>query len=121
MGTGRNVLVVDDDMTIAQMVARIVEFNGHTPVIETDSLKAATLYNSNGALGAAIVDLMMPGLNGIELLAVLMQQSPQTRRILLTASPKEPEILEALKEGIIHKVVSKPPTLHDLELVLAWL
>lgn len=116
-----SVLVVDDDMVIAQMVARVVEFNGHTPIIETSSFEAAAKYSKDRSLGCAIVDYMMPNLDGVELLAVLMEASPKTRRILLTASPKEPAVQDALREGIVHKVVAKPPTLHDLELVLAWL
>lgn len=116
------VLVVDDDVAIAQMVARVVEFYGHEPAVETNSLDAAQRCAQWGSdLGAAIVDYMMPGLDGVELLVVVQQTVPSARRILLTASPKEPAVQTAWKEGVIHKVVGKPPTLHDLEVVLAWL
>lgn len=115
-----NVLVVDDDVMITRMVARVVEFNGHTPVIETDSFQAAQKC-ANQPWAAAVVDYMMPNIDGVELLAILMENCPKSRRILLTASPKEPAVQQALVEGIIHRVLSKPFQLDDFELALAWL
>lgn len=113
------VLVVDDDLTIAQMVGRVAEFTGCSPVIETSSLRAAEHVWKGVA--AIITDYMMPGLDGLELLEVFRQGAPKVRRILLTAAPGEPEVAAALRSGLAQRVISKPPTLSDLENALAWL
>ena len=114
------VLCLDDDLVIAQMTARAVKFLGHQAIIETDSIQAVTRHVHTG-LGAAVVDFNMPHLDGIEVLAAFQQSSPKTRRILLTASPSQIEVTHAVNEGIIQKVLSKPVTLNDFELALAWL
>lgn len=102
------------------MVARVVELLKHTPLVETSSVEAVIKYGRLG-LDAAIVDLMMPRLDGLEVLAQLQESQPATRRILLTAAPTERSVREALTSGVVQLLVSKPPTLSDLQLALAWL
>ena len=114
------VLVLDDDVEIARMVARVVELLGHTPHVETSSVEAVIKHGRTG-LDAAIVDLMMPRLDGLEVLAQLQESQPATRRILLTAAPTERSVRDALTSGLVQLLVAKPPTLSDLQLALAWL
>lgn len=114
------VLVLDDDVEIARMVARVVELLGHTPLVETSSVEAVIKHGRTG-LDAAIVDLMMPRLDGLEVLAQLQESQPATRRILLTAAPTERSVRDALTSGLVQLLVAKPPTLSDLQLALAWL
>ena len=49
------VLVLDDDVEIARMVARVVELLGHTPLVETSSVEAVIKHGRTG-LDAAIVE-----------------------------------------------------------------
>lgn len=46
-----------------------------------------------------IVDLMIPGLNGLEITRQVKQRSPATRIIILSMHANEPYVLEALKNG----------------------
>lgn len=114
------VLCLDDDMVIAQMVGRMATLLGHTAFVETSSIEAVTKY-ARAQIGVAIIDYMLPKLDGIEVLAAFMESSPKTRRILLTAAPSEQAVSEAVSAGIVQLVIAKPPTLTDLEYVLAWL
>lgn len=116
----KKVLCLDDDRTIAEMVARVVRFCGHEPVVETNSVDALVRW-SRGGLAAAIVDYLMPGVDGVEVLASLQEHTPSCRRILLTAAPKESAVLDALSSGIIQRVIAKPPLLDDLSGALDWL
>lgn len=113
------VLVVDDDRAIAEMVARVVRFCGHEPVVCLDS-REVLLHHRIG-YGAAVVDYLMPGFNGLELLASIEESAPKTRRILLTAAPDERPVQEALLAGTVQQVISKPPSIHDFEVALAWM
>jgi two-component system response regulator FlrC len=112
------VLVVDDDYAVAQMLGDAVTFCGHKPIVETDSLRAATRTEEFAAI---LTDLMMPRINGIELLAIFADRSPSVRRILVTAAPEEAEVREATRAGIVQHVVAKPPGLSDIKYALAWL
>lgn len=113
------VLVLDDDVAIAQMVADVVRFCGHEPLVETSSIDA--LVKLTPSLGAAIVDYLMPRIDGIEVLATVQERCPKARRVLLTAAPTEKAVREAHAVGIIQLVISKPPTLHDLKYAMGWL
>lgn len=114
-----SVLVVDDDVAIAQMVARVVKFLGHDPVVCTDTFDAI-LHHRRGH-GAAVVDYLMPRFDGLELLASIQEVEPKCRRILLTAAPNEKPVVDAVSSGIVQRVLSKPPSLFDLEQALGWL
>ena len=46
-----------------------------------------------------VVDLMIPGLNGLEITRQVRQRSPTTRIIILSMHANEPYVLEALKNG----------------------
>ena len=116
------VLVLDDDLSLVQLVADVVKFCGHDPVAETDPLEACARHAVTGStIAAVITDLMMPRLNGIEVCALFAERCPDTRRIVLTAAPFEQELREATTQGIVHSVISKPPTISDIRLALAWL
>lgn len=114
------VLVVDDDIAIARMVADIVEFLHHEPVIEVDSV-SAVIKHVRGDFGAVVSDLLMPRVSGIDLLTAFQQSNPTVRRILLTAAPGEREIREAQADGIVELLIAKPPQINDLRVALAWL
>lgn len=114
-----SVLVVDDDVAIAQMVARVVHFLGHHPVICTDTFDAI-LHHRRGHR-AAVVDYLMPRFDGLELLASIQEVEPTCRRILLTAAPGEAPVREAVASGLVQRVIAKPPSLFDMEQALAWL
>jgi len=116
----KRVLCLDDDIVIAQMVADVVRFVGHEPVVETDSVRAI-LVHARGGFSAAVVDLLMPRVNGVDVLAAFSEHSPSCRRILLTAAPNEALVREALLEGIIHRVLVKPYQLHEMKAALDWL
>jgi len=114
------VLCLDDDVVIARMVGDIITYLKHEPVIESSSFDAVIKYARAG-FGAAIVDLLMPRLNGIEVLAAFMDGTPDCRRVLLTAAPDEAEVKEAVAQGIVQLVIAKPPSISDIRLAVAWL
>lgn len=114
------VLCIDDDRSIAQMTADIVEFHGHDPIVVTRSMDVVTFF-PDLAVKAIFADYMMPLLDGLELLAMVQERRPDIRRILLTAAPEEQAVKEALAAGLIQLLYSKPPSIADVKLALAWL
>ena len=60
-----------------------------------------------------VLDLMMPGLNGLDVMRQVRQRSPQTRVIILSMHANEAYVLEALRNGVAGYVL-KDSTASDL-------
>lgn len=116
------VLCIDDDLTIARMVADVCRFAGHETAIETSSIDALTKWVHDHRVKAVVTDLLMPKLDGIELLIVFRDLRPEVRRVLITAAPTEQEsVRKAEADGTVQMTIAKPPTISDIRLAVSWL
>jgi DNA-binding response OmpR family regulator len=100
------ILVVDDDRDIRDLVAIKLESAGHEVVTRTDgseALEAASL----GGWSLIVLDLMMPGMSGIDVLRAMRDGGDSTPVILLTARGQEKDI-EAGFEAGADDYVTKP-------------
>ena len=93
------VLCVDDDQSVARLLADVAAYCGVEPVVEMDPVAAVSQHINDAGIHALLVDYMMPRLNGIELLTVWQDRRPRVRRVLVTAAPQEPEVKDALRTG----------------------
>jgi CheY-like chemotaxis protein len=66
--TSRRILVADDDPVIRHLVTTIVRKEGYTPVVVNDGREAIRLLRADADFRAAIFDMMMPHLEGIEII-----------------------------------------------------
>lgn len=114
------VLVVDDDESVARLVAEVVTFCKHEPVVINDPFQVVLMLREH-LIGAVLTDYMMPRLDGIELLTIVQDTSPQSRRILVTAAPQEEAVRQHLHTGLVQMVIAKPPSIADIRMALAWL
>lgn len=80
------VLVVDDEPTIATLLADIIEEQGYEVTIAFDGRQGYELAK-NGAFGLVITDIMMPHVSGNELCLRLKQNLPshRTQVVLMSA------------------------------------
>jgi two-component system chemotaxis response regulator CheY len=88
--SGPVVLIVDDERSIAAVVAEIVSDMGYTPAVATHGQQALELARAHWPV-LVITDLMMPRLNGADLIAALREEARLQARaappiILLTAA-----------------------------------
>jgi len=77
------VLVVDDDRTLADLMADMLREQGHQPVAAyhgREGLQACRRM----AFDVAIVDIVMPGMDGIEVIQALRQDHPGVRIIAIS-------------------------------------
>ena len=112
MSSMKTVLIVDDDASVGDALrvilldryyGAIVVTNGH------DALKAA----DSERFDAAIIDVGLPDMTGLELLAVLRTRDPALRIIIMTGLPS-PEILSEAKTLGAISVLAKPFPLSDV-------
>jgi len=64
------ILIVDDDVSIAELMKTLASMEGHEPTTVNDSTKAIEVANSVNP-DLITLDLMMPGLTGFELCELL--------------------------------------------------
>jgi DNA-binding response OmpR family regulator len=94
-----SVLVVDDEPTIAEVVARYLERAGYGATIASDGLSAIEAAGRTQP-DLVVLDLMLPGLGGLEVMRRLRdQRRDRIAVILLTAKGEESDRVTGLRLG----------------------
>lgn len=89
------VLIVDDDASHARGMAVGLRLEGFEVETASDSTQGLSLL-AMGSFDLAVVDLMMPGMNGIQLARLLRERQPRTRVVLTSAYHlSEPQLRHA--------------------------
>jgi DNA-binding response OmpR family regulator len=101
-----NILVVDDEPVARQSLTDILKLEGHN-VASAPNGQAAVEYVRTHPIDLMIVDLRMPGMDGLEVIQVINQISPDTEVILLTAFGSTETAIQALRLRI-HDYLLKP-------------
>lgn len=110
------VLVVDDDRIVLDLISEIVNKNGFFPIEAEDGFKAIKEFETD-KIDAAIIDLKMPGIDGIETMRKLRKIDNCLPVIILTAYGDIPTAVEAMKYGA-YDFITKPPDLKRLIMVV---
>jgi len=116
MTDSRNeVLIVDDEVFFLEAIDQILGAAGFSTVRAEDG-GSALERAADPAIGVVVLDVRLPDIDGIQVLARLREQRPDLSIIMLSASTDQEIVLEALRLGACD-YLAKP--LHDEELVLA--
>ncbi|WP_308635358.1 response regulator transcription factor [Paenibacillus silvisoli] len=94
----QKVLVIEDEPTLARLLSYNLTQEGYdTTVIDhgAEGLQVAL----QRAFDLIILDIMLPGMNGFEILSRLRQSGSRTPVIVLTARNAEEEVVQGLKRG----------------------
>src|SRR5512147_2659844 len=101
-----HILVVDDEPIARQSLTDILRLEGYT-VNSVPNGQSAVEYVRTHPVELMIVDLRMPGMDGLEVVQVVNQISPETEVILLTAFGSTESAIQALRLRI-HDYLLKP-------------
>jgi DNA-binding response OmpR family regulator len=107
------ILVVDDDPTVAEVVARYLVRDGHEVECVADGL-AALRAAARRSPDLVVLDLMLPGIDGLEVCRRLRERSP-VPVVMLTALGEETDRLVGLETGA-DDYVTKPFSPRELAL-----
>jgi two-component system response regulator ResD len=102
-GTLGSVLVVDDEPVITEVVSRYLERAGYDTRVAADGLEALRLAGA-APPDLVVLDLMLPGLDGLEVMRQL-QERRSTSVILLTAKGEAADRIAGLRLGADDYVV----------------
>lgn len=100
------VLIVDDEQVIRESLARLLDESDFGTATSGSSSHALRLM-SERHFDAIVTDQFMPGLGGVELLALVKERFPACTRILCTGYPAAAVVADAARRGNLHAVLSK--------------
>jgi CheY-like chemotaxis protein/anti-sigma regulatory factor (Ser/Thr protein kinase) len=103
-----HVLVVDDDRAFRHVIATLLQKAGYTTDQTGDGADALARIE-RGAVDLVLLDIGLPGLNGLEVLAAVRRIALAPRVVMLTADDTPDALMVAMK-GQADRFVRKPVT-----------
>ncbi len=118
--TQQSVLIVEDEITQSTLLEGIVARAGYTPFVALSGAEALALMESSkgSSIDIILLDLMMPGMDGIEVLKRLRPNFPNLPVIMLTAHSSINTVVEAMQAGASDFIV-KPASAERIRTAIA--
>ncbi len=102
------VLVVDDNEPFLKVMAKHLERQGYAVSTALDGFQALEVLQKNGPFAVLVTDLMMPGMNGVELLRAARQHDVWLEPIVITAAATLETAIAAMRADGAFDYLLKP-------------
>ncbi|MDD5014091.1 MAG: sigma-54 dependent transcriptional regulator [Atribacterota bacterium] len=112
----RKILVIDDEQNIRKMLTRVLSPEGFA-VKEADNGSEALKRLQEENYSLVLLDLKMPGLNGIEILKKIRENDLNLPVIMMSAYGSIPDAVEAMKLGALDYLI-KPFDIEELKIII---
>ena len=107
------IIVVDDNRDFAESLAEVLSAKGHEVEVAFSGRDAVSRC-ARQDFDLALMDVMMPGLNGVESLMQIRRTKPEARVVMMTAYSVNDLLQRASDHGALG-VLHKPFPLQDLD------
>ena len=116
--TGRpmRILFADDEPSLQELMRIELPRFGHEATVCPDGRTAVAALDRT-AYDCVIVDLDMPGVGGLEVIARVRETSPDTETVIITGKSSVETAIEAVRQGVF-EYLTKPCRLADIQAVL---
>src|SRR5689334_15367969 len=111
------ILIVDDDRYVRDALESYLNSSGYQTVVAAEAATALKHLDSHNIV-AAIIDLHLPGINGLDLLRAIHAQDATIQCIMLTGYGSMETAVEALREQAYDYII-KSSSLDSVERVVA--
>jgi len=98
-----NILVVDDEEILQDVLGLLLRKEGFRPLAAKSGEDALLLYEKE-PVDLVLLDLMLPGMSGLEVLKQIRQRDPEQVIIVITAYSSIEGAIEAMREGAFHYI-----------------
>ena len=110
-----NILILDDNPIMTMVLSDHFAERGHSVIPAYDS-KLGLLFCDRKYFDVIILDFVMPGLNGIDVLELMRKKNKSTRAIIMTGFPELlQEESDRLQELDVEAVIEKPFEFSELD------
>jgi len=111
------IMVVDDDDGILKVLKRFLVNLGYEAILAGSGEEALEKMHEKPEI--VILDIMMPGMNGFEVLEKIKEQTPSTEVIVITGLDETGLGIESLERGAF-EFMAKPLNLDHLKFLLEF-
>ncbi|MBF0389768.1 MAG: response regulator [Desulfamplus sp.] len=113
-----NVLLIDDDIKILKLVSKLIQNCGHKVITAENGRDGLNIFlNETSTIDMIISDVMMPLMDGLELLAKIRQHNSDIPFIVTTGFTDTEMVIKALKQGATD-FITKPYSSKELSVAL---
>ena len=105
-GTNHRVLIIDDEAAIRESLETLLELEGYTVEMASDGHRGLAMLDQT-SYDLVLLDLALPGMNGIELIPRIHERQPQVPVIMITAYGTVNNVVDAIRAGA-QNFVQKP-------------
>jgi two-component system response regulator PilR (NtrC family) len=98
-----NILVVDDEEILQDVLGLLLRKEGYRPIPARTGEEALLLYEKE-PIDLVLLDLMLPGMSGLEVLRQIRQRDPDQVVIIVTAYSSIEGAIEAMRDGAFHYI-----------------
>ena len=110
----KRVLVVEDEYAIRDLIALNMKMAGYDVVGAESAEHAIELYNEDkDGFDVALLDIMLPGMDGLELCGLIRRENPRIGILMLTAKAQEEDKIEGFSTGA-DDYLTKPFSVKEL-------
>jgi DNA-binding NtrC family response regulator len=106
----RRLIIVEDEETLCESLKRVLSREGYAVDTASNS-EAALQMLDRGSYDLIITDIILPGMNGIELLRTVREKNPEQIVVVMTAYASLETAVEALRAGAYDYIVK--PVMHE--------
>jgi len=110
-----SIVIIDDETEILNVLSRFLTRNSNFSVSTYSNPTVALNNISNSKVDLVLLDIMMPQMNGLEVLEKLKVNKPEQKVIMMTAYSTLDKVLKSHKEGATNYVMKPFDSLQALE------
>lgn len=109
---GTKILIVEDDIAVRMFVVQMLELQGYKVFQAENAEQAIDILDSNSDIELIIADIIMPGMNGLEMLDRVSSINPNIRFILTSGYSEDVVSISSSKKFVF---LPKPFSVYELD------
>jgi PAS domain S-box-containing protein len=113
----KKILIIDDEESIRMMLTQALELGGYTVEVAEDGKVGVEKFLKDRSFSLILTDMMMPKMNGIEVLEQVRVIDPDIEVVVLTGYGGHSNAIEAMKKGA-YDYLEKPTNIEELFIVM---
>lgn len=117
MCENKSILVVDDEPNIRRVLDAVFTKSGYTVLTAENGKKALDIVSTEQGLQVLLCDLIMPDLNGMDILKAVREMNPNISVVMMTAHGTIKSAVDAMKLGAFD-YITKPFDVDEIKLIV---
>ena len=98
-----NILIIDDEEVLQDILTVLIRKEGHTPITASTGEEGLAVLERE-EIDLILLDLMLPGMHGMEVLRQVRQRNTEVVVVVITAFSSIESAIQAMREGAFHYI-----------------